>query len=171
MFRGRAIAFVGMLAATFAVQAQTTVHRWVDKDGKVHFSDAPPPADVKDSTTRRMGGGAGDPQLPFTTQEAMRKNPATLYVSDDCGELCASGRALLARRGIPYTERNAQSSAEAASEVKKLVGAMQVPVLVLGQKPVKGFDEELWNAALDTAGYARTPLPGQNLPAPPAPAR
>src|SRR3954464_8247403 len=120
MFSGRVVAFVCVLAASFALQAQTNVYRWVDKDGKVHFSDAPPPPDAKDSTTRRMGRGPGDPQLPFATQEAMRKNPATLYVSDDCGELCASGRALLARRGIPYSERSVQASGEAAAEVRKL---------------------------------------------------
>jgi glutaredoxin len=164
--------FAVAVAASFALHAQTNVYRWVDRDGKVHFSDAPPPADAKDSSSRRMGGGDGAaPQMPFATQQAMKRNPATLFVSNDCAELCASGRALLARRGVPFTERNAQTSAEAAAEVKKLVGAMQVPVLLLGQNPVKGFDEDLWNAALDGAGYARTALPGQNLPAPSAPAR
>ena len=171
MILGRVIAFVFAVAASFALHAQSQVHRWVDKDGKVHFSDAPPPADARDSSTKRMGAGPGDPQLPYATQEAMRRNPATLYVSDDCGELCASGRALLARRGIPYSERSVQASAEAATEVRKLTGAMQVPLLVLGRQPVKGFDEELWNAALDNAGYARAPLPGQNASAAPAPAR
>jgi len=174
MISGRIIGtfLAAALAAAFASHAQTTVHRWVDKDGKVHFSDAPPPPEVKESSTQRMGGGdAAAPQLPFATQEAMKRNPATLYVSDDCGELCTSGRTLLAKRGVPYTERNVGASKEAADEVKKLAGAMQVPLLTLGSKAVKGFDEELWTAELDSAGYARTALPGQNVPAPPAPAR
>jgi glutaredoxin len=160
------------LAASFALQAQTNVYRWVDKDGKVHFSDGPPPPDARDASSKRMGGGeVAAPQLPFATQEAMKRNPATLFVSNDCGELCANGRALLAKRGVPFTERNAQTNPEAAEEVKKLTGALQVPVLLLGEKPVKGYDEALWNTALDGAGYARTALPGQNLPAPPAPTR
>lgn len=171
MISGRIIAFVCVLAASSALQAQTNVYRWVDKDGKVHFTDAPPPADAKESSSKRMGGAPGDPQLPFATQEAIRKNPATLFVSTGCGDFCAKARGLLARRGVPYTERNAQTNPEAAEQVKTLVGALQVPVLLLGQKPVKGFDEDQWNTALDAAGYARTALPGQNLPNPPAPAR
>jgi glutaredoxin len=174
MISGRIIgALIGAaLAASFASQAQTNVYRWVDKEGNVHFSDGPPPPEIKESTVKRMGGDAtADPQLPFATQLAMKKYPATLYVSNDCGEPCASARALLARRGIPFAERNAQTSREAASEVTKLVGGPQVPVLLLGQKTVKGFEEESWNNELDAAGYPRSAIPGQNLPAAPAPSR
>jgi glutaredoxin len=170
MISGRIISMLCAAAVvSLAAQAQTNVYRWVDKDGKVHFSDSPPPSDVKESTSKRMGGGVvADPQMPFATQEAMKKNPATLFVSSDCGGLCDSGRALLARRGIPFSERNAQTDKAAAEEVKKRTGGLQVPVLLLGEKPVKGYDEALWNSALDSAGYARTAIPGQNRPAPPA---
>ena len=161
---------VAALAASAAL-AQSTVYRWVDKDGKVQFTDTPPPASATGVTQKRMGGGGEDVQLPFATQEAMKRNPATLFVSTDCGGLCDSGRALLARRGIPYAERNAQTDKAAAEEVKKRTGGLQVPVLLLGEKPVKGFDEALWNTALDSAGYARTAIPGQNRPAPPASAQ
>ena len=173
MISGRIISMLCAAALiSAAAHAQTNVYRWVDKDGKVHFSDSPPPADVKESTSKRMGGGiAADPQMPFATQEAMKRNPATLFVSTDCGGLCDSGRALLAKRGIPYSERNAQTDKAAAEEVKQRTGGLQVPVLLLGEKPVKGFDESLWNTALDSAGYARTAIPGQNRPAPPGSAK
>jgi len=36
---------------------------------------------------------------------------------------------------------------------------------------VKGFDETLWTAALDEAGYAKGPLPGQRLGPAPQPQR
>jgi len=178
MISGRIITVMcaAALAAAFTAEAQTNVYRWVDKDGKVHFSDTPPPKDVKESSSKRMGGDAGEPQLPIATQEAMKRNPVKIYTSTDCGDLCENGRALLARRGIPYAERNAANK-EDAEAVKKLVGALQVPVMLVGERTVKGFDEELWNSALDNAGYARAPLPGQNRPrqaaspaaAPPAP--
>jgi hypothetical protein len=32
-----------LLLAALAAHAQTNVYRWVDKEGKVHFSDTPPP--------------------------------------------------------------------------------------------------------------------------------
>ncbi|HUQ27983.1 MAG TPA: glutaredoxin family protein [Usitatibacter sp.] len=156
-----ALAIAGC-ALAFAAVAQTNVYRWVDKDGKVHFSSEPPPADAANVTQKRMGGGSVDEsQLPYATQQAMKTNPVTLYVSNNCAELCSDGRALLAGRGIPYSERNAESNPADAEQLKKLVGALQVPLLMVGDRPVKGYDAGAWNSALDGAGYPRTRLPGQ----------
>jgi glutaredoxin len=98
---------------------------------------------------------------------AMKSNPVTLYVSNTCGELCSDGRQLLANRGIPYTEKNAQENPEDTEKLRALVGALQVPVLLVGTRPIKGFSENTWHSALDSAGYPRTKLPGQLGPRPP----
>jgi glutaredoxin len=156
----RAIA-VALLFAGLQAQAQSTVYRWVDKDGKVQFSDAPPPADARNASSRTLGGGVVEEgQVPYATQIATQRNPVTLYASPDCGELCALGRELLAKRGVPFSEKDAKAR-EVADELKQLVGVVQVPVLKVGANPVKGFSEELWNGALDQAGYAPSRLPGQ----------
>jgi glutaredoxin len=164
---------VGVLAAvlTMAAQAQTNVYRWTDKDGKVHFSDTPPPEDAKNATQKRLGGGAvEDTQLPYATQLAARRNPVTLYTGADCGDPCVKGRELLARRGVPYAEKDAQGNQADQDALKKLIGSLDVPVLVVGEKKTKGYEEGLWQAALDSAGYPRTRLPGQApLPSPAAP--
>ncbi len=158
-------ACVALLLASLQVQAQSTVYRWVDKDGKVQFSDSPPPADAKDSTQRRMGGGLVDEgQVPYATQMATRRSPVVLFVSDECGDVCVKGRALLNRRGIPFSERNAKSSPETLAELTRLAGGPQVPLLLVGDNAVKGYLEEEWQSALDEAGYARSRLPGQPGP-------
>lgn len=156
----RLLCLAAALAASAAL-AQTTVYRWVDKDGKVQFSDNPPPAGTKDYTEKRVGGsGPEEGQLPYATQMAAARNPVTLYASGDCGELCAQGRDLLAKRGIPYREKDAKDSA-VAEEIQGLIGALQVPVLKVGPSALKGYSEDLWQAALDQAGYAKARLPGQ----------
>lgn len=160
-----AAAAIAALAGA-AAHAQTNVYRWVDKDGKVHFSDTPPPKDAKGASQRTMGGGGGDSQLPYATQMAMKRHPVTMFMSGDCGEPCDQGRELLARRGIPYVQRNAQANPADAEALKKAAGQLQVPVLLVGQNTLKGFSEDTWNAALDTAGYPRTRLPGQPAPQP-----
>ena len=150
-----------------AVDAQTNVYRWVDKDGKVHFSDSPPPKEVTNATQKSMGGGGNDlSQLPYATQVAMKKSPVTMFMSGDCGEPCDQGRALLAQRGIPYTQRNAQANPADAEALKKAAGQLQVPVLVVGDNVLKGYSDSSWNGALDAAGYPRTRLPGQPAPTP-----
>jgi glutaredoxin len=153
--------------AITAADAQTNVYRWVDKDGKVQYSDTPPPKDARSSTQRTLGGGYPDTsQLPYATQMAMKKSPVTLFMSGDCGEPCDQGRALLGQRGIPFTQRNAQANKADAEALKQAAGQLQVPVLLVGSNTLKGFSEESWNAALDSAGYPRTRLPGQPVPQP-----
>jgi glutaredoxin len=148
--------------AAFAAQAQTTVYKWTDKDGKVHFSDTMPDSDVK-TTEKTMGGGdSQNANLPAATQMAMARNPVTLYTTPECGDSCASAKNLLENRGVPYTERDPAKSAADQDMLKKLVGGLYVPVLVVGSgSPMKGYQEDDWNAALDSAGYSRTRLPGQ----------
>ena len=164
--RARGIAatalLAGVLACGLAAQAQTNVYRWVDSDGKVHFTDVPPPPNAKDVSQKRLGGGdVGSPQAPYATQQAAKRNPVTLYSSTKCGDPCEQGRALLAKRGIPYTERQADMDPAYGEKVKELTGKLQVPVLVVGEKPVPGFADESWHSALDAAGYAKTAIPGQ----------
>lgn len=155
------------LAAT-AAQAQSTVYRWVDKNGNVQYTDSPPPADAKSVTEKRMRGGgpSSEEQVPYATQMAARRNPVTLYTSNSCGDYCAQGRALLGKRGVPFAEKNAQANQADQEALMKIAGSLAVPLLVVGEANVHGFDEEAWNAALDRAGYARTRLPGQPGPRP-----
>ena len=60
-------------AVAATASAQSSVYKWVDKDGKVHYSSEPPPSDAANVSERRMGGGGPDEaQLPYATQQAMR---------------------------------------------------------------------------------------------------
>jgi glutaredoxin len=159
-------------ALALGAAAQTNVYRWVDKDGTVHFSDTPPPEDAKSASQKRLGGGyVDDLQLPYATQVAARRNPVTLYTGTDCGDPCAKGRELLSQRGIPFSEKDAQKNQADQEALKKLIGSLEVPVLVVGENKTKGYEEVLWQSALDTAGYPRTRPPGQGgLRTPSAPA-
>ena len=166
--------FAAAFLVTFQAQAQTNVYRWVDKDGNVQFSDAPPPEDARGVTQKRLGGGYVDETLPYATQLAMRRNPVTLYTGGDCGrsDLCTRGRELLSQRGVPFTERDVQSNPADGETLKKLIGALEVPVLVVGESNIKGYEEDAWQGALDSAGYPRERAPGQGpsravIPPPP----
>lgn len=159
---------VAAALAASAAQAQTTLYKWVDKDGKVQYTEFPPPKDAKSVSERtlRGGGPSTEEQVPYATRMAAQRHPVTLYTSSDCGDYCSQGRALLSRRGVPYKEQNAQTSQEAQDALMKIAGSLAVPFLVIGDSNLRGFDEGSWNAALDRAGYARTRLPGQPGPRP-----
>src|SRR6185312_4591228 len=115
-------------AAALAAEAQT-VYKWVDKDGKVHFGDQPP-AD-RDATAQRIqgGGASSEEQMPYATQMAMKRSPVVIYTSGGCGDMCAKGKELLSKRGIPFTEKHPETNPDDAKALKDLVGALVVPVV------------------------------------------
>src|SRR5437762_3218881 len=125
-----AAVLVAALAFAFDAAAQTNVYKWTDAEGKVHFSDTPPPPQAsKNVTEKRMGGGTvADSQLPYATQLAAKTSPVILYTAPQCGDPCEQGRSLLSDRGVPYTERDAQANRADAEAVKKAIGALQVPL-------------------------------------------
>jgi glutaredoxin len=92
---------------------------------------------------------------------AMKRNPVTLYVANDCGTPCDRGREMLSTRGVPFSVRNAQTSNADKEALVKLAGTPEVPFLVVGENKLRGYDEDAWNSALDSAGYPRTRLPSQ----------
>lgn len=147
---------IAMLTVCAACGATAETYKWVDKNGKVIFSDTPPPEDAKQVEKRRGSTAKSSLQVPYATKEAMKKHPVSLY-ANDCGDPCTQAKSLLTNRGIPYTLKNPQASPEDAAELTKLVGALEVPTLVVGkQSPLKGFEAGSWNSILDTAGYPKT---------------
>lgn len=137
--------------------AAGTMYRWVDADGRVHYTDTPPPASAKDVKQQPMRERPAEEaaRLPYATQVAAKNFPVTLYATD-CGEACTRARQLLRKRGIPYTEKDPQQPAEYKELSKVLSGEMEVPVLKVGTSVTRGFSEEPWHNALDAAGYPRS---------------
>jgi glutaredoxin len=149
------------MVLAFGAQAQSNVYKWVDKKGKVHFSDQPPAEEASNVSQKKLGGGyVQESTLPYATQVAMKRNPVVLYAAPKCGPPCDRGRDLLAARGIPFKERDTTTK-DGAEALQKL-GAREVPVLTIGERNMRGYDDDMWQAALDGAGYPRTTLPGQS---------
>ena len=160
-----------LVLACAGAKADPDLYRWVDAQGKVHYSDQLPPANIKQFEKKKAAGGKpSDAPLPYVLQQAVNKFPVTLY-STDCGEPCAKARELLAKRGVPYTEMDATVPA-AQVELKKITGGpLEVPVLKVGTDALRGFAEGKWNTSLDAAGYPQTAMIPPRAPTKPKPAK
>ena len=166
----RWILLIMLISSAAAAQAET--YKWVDPDGRVHYSDHPPPPGVTKSEVKRLGDKPGDASIPYVLQQAMKYFPVTLFVYD-CGEGCSKALDLLVKRGVPHTSKD-PTAPGMREELKKVTGGDEVaPVLQVGRRVLRGFEEEAWNAALDYAGYPKTALvpvtPVQAKPEPTAP--
>lgn len=137
------------------------LYRWVDAQGRVFYTDKPPPSDAREAEKLRLNTRPGEVPLPYEVSEATKNFPVTL-LSGDCGEPCDAGRKFLDTRGVPYTFKNGHEAA-VQEELKKLTGALEVPVLQVGRSVVRGFDAGQWNTALDAAGYPKF-IPRRTVP-------
>lgn len=141
-----------LLAAALPAAAQTA-YRWVDKDGRVQYSDQPPPQEVKKFEERKVQPNKGNAQLPFATRKAAETYPVSLYTGRECGKPCEDGRALLNQRGVPFSETKLESAEDVAAFKTRFGKEPFVPTLTVGRESEMGFAASAWNGLLDNAGY------------------
>lgn len=143
------------LAQASGVQAQTT-YRWVDRDGKVNYSDQPPPANARSAEEKKLGApnaiASGGPD--YDTQVAVQGSPVTLYSSSDCVVECKLARDFLHDNGVPYSEKSLKTAEDAAA-FRRATGSgdLLVPTLLVGTVAQKGYDDGAWRKLLVAAGY------------------
>ncbi|NTV94540.1 MAG: glutaredoxin family protein [Thiobacillus sp.] len=134
------------------------LYRWTDHTGRVHYSDQPPPRDVK--TVKRMGGTGA------TTAEAGATRPPVVLFNSNCGATCEQAAGYLRQRGVPFTLKSVDKDAATATELRKRTGAFEVPVLFVGDSMQRGYSPSVWDKMLEMAGYA-APATAEAPPAKP----
>jgi len=160
-----------LLLVTAAASAQQ-IYRWTDDKGRVHITDTPPPPSAKDVQKKGAPSGPatpGEQQPSFDLALAMKEFPVVLYTSPLCKEACASARAALNKRGVPF--REVQVWDVATNEMLKNVsGSNQVPTLVVGSSVQQGYEQGAFDALLDSARYPKAGvLAPRNQAEPPLP--
>ena len=153
-------------------QAQQ-VFRIIGPDGKVTFSDRPPPA--SSSAKARVSeagagatGGAVPAGLPFELRQVALKYPVVLYSADNCAP-CGGARSMLTSRGIPFSEKTV-TTAQDNEALQHLSGESSLPFLTVGSQQLKGFSDSEWTQFLDAAGYPKSSVLPASYRAPaPAP--
>ena len=145
-----------LLALAISQPAQAQTYRWTDEKGQTRVTDTPPPPGAKN--VRRIGAAPAKPaaeaaqQTPFELQKLQKDFPVSLYTAPICKDPCALARALLNKRGIPFTEVQVWDQ-ETLEQLKKVSGNDSVPVLVVGRSVQNGFEQARYDALLDSAGY------------------
>jgi glutaredoxin len=134
------------------------VFRIVGPDGKVTFSDKPPPAAsnarVTAAATDNSARAAASNSLPFELRRVAGQYPVTLYTGDNCAP-CGSARSMLTTRGVPFTERTVTTN-EDSQALQRLSGESMLPFATIGSQQLKGFSDAEWTQFLDAAGYPKT---------------
>lgn len=170
-------AMIGLVSLSSLVQAQT--YKWIGPNGKMVYSDTPPPANAKKLISKSMQGTAQQSNVKFPPDLdiAVRKNPVTLYatVSSTPCAACNEARNMLKQNGIPFTEKTIDTK-EDVEKLRQVSGDTQLPLMLVSKAKFAGFDAVEWRTALSTAGYPETSIlpkdyryPAPEPAAPPAP--
>ncbi|MBU1397218.1 MAG: glutaredoxin family protein [Gammaproteobacteria bacterium] len=156
----------GLILATVCVAlasaplAAAQLYQWKDTQGRMQYSDQPPPPSVRNAQQKSFKGNVIEVGESYSAKTAREKNPVTLYASA-CGAPCDQARQLLTERGVPFSNKDPQASPESQAELQKLTGRLSVPVLVVGSDKIDGFETGQWQAMLDRAGYPKSAPPGR----------
>jgi hypothetical protein len=152
-----AFALLLLISGLAAAQVQQ-VYRYIDLDGRVVYSDKPPPPTAKDAQAKRIGANSIETSdLSFATAQAQERYPVTLY-SFSCGVVCDTAQGVLNKRGVPHTVIDV-SVGDGAERLKRLSGGLDAPTIQVGDQYATGFNEGKWQAMLNDAGYPKTPPP------------
>lgn len=92
---------LALLVVAISAPAPGQMYKWTDKDGKVHYTDKPPPADA-----RQQRAPARPPARPVAPE----------HVKGVSGQRCADVNNEMARDGREMVELQAESRAAAAKK-------------------------------------------------------
>ena len=135
--------------------ASAQLYKWVGPDGKVTYSDTPPPPNARQVESKPLPGAApGSGDLPYDVSRAAASHPVVLYTTRDCSP-CNDGRTLLQQRGIPFAEKTV-NTAEDVARYRQLNSDGDFPFLTVGRERQRGFEAGAWNTLLSASGYPET---------------
>ncbi|HTP28980.1 MAG TPA: glutaredoxin family protein [Anaeromyxobacteraceae bacterium] len=148
-----------------ATLAFADIYTWVDKEGAVHFQEAPP-----DSGGARMVRTAVDeppaPRNPPSAEEGGAPSPAPrgaapaevatrsrlaprveLFSTSWC-PYCKKARKYFSERGIAFVEHDIEKDPGALKRKMALDGDKRVPTAIIGGRVVRGYLPSAYQSAL-----------------------
>lgn len=136
------------------------IYKWVDKNGKTHYSDKAPaeqelqplklqPLNIADTPSAI---NRDEPDHPDKTENDIHEKPkkwkkptVTMYGASWCG-YCKKAREYFARNRIKYREYDIEKSEKGRREYKKMNGKA-VPIILVGKQKLQGFNPQKFEKA------------------------
>lgn len=151
------IIFLIITILLFTSYSVAEIYKWRDKDGKLHFGNAPASSGEKvekinsaDSVQTYSSSDINTPQNYENNQtkpKARTTNSVEIYTTSWCG-YCKKAIDFLSSNGINYQEYDIEKSKVAKGRMKALGGSGGVPFAIINGNTVSGFSKEKYKQAL-----------------------
>jgi glutaredoxin len=121
--------FLFLVALIMPTLAGADVYKWTDAQGRIHYSDSPPPAVKARQVKVKVNSIQGPAAVSSVggSAQAKRGDKVRIYTTAWCPS-CKKAKAYLAAKGVPYEELDVETSERAGAEFARL-GASGVPVI------------------------------------------
>ena len=128
-----------LLSLFLALPAFAGVYKWKDAQGRMQYSDSPPPA--AKSTQLKLQSFTGTAQV---SQAIGADTGVTIYTTEWCG-VCKRAKAFFAQNGVPFREWDVEKTEFGATKFQQL-GGSGVPLITVGSEKMAGFDASAFMA-------------------------
>ena len=154
MERIYAFLFMALAVASLSAAQAGALYKWVDSQGRVSYHDQPPPEGSGYRVEEKNLGSGKSSAVDDPLEKIVEKYPVILYSVPACGS-CDLARIYLEKRKVPFSEQNLENNGELQQTLKKKIGSLSAPTIMIGEKVMKGYVESILEGELDAAGYPK----------------
>jgi len=145
---------LALLACLLAAAAQAQVYKWTDSNGKTHYGDKAP--DDSNAQQVKIDVRSYEGPVEVTDWAAIirkrsvpgpaRAKSITMYSTSWCPH-CKRAKMYFAEHNIAYEDIDVEASEKNKRDFKALGGG-GVPLILVGDKAMRGFDAKKMDALL-----------------------
>lgn len=141
--------FLTTLMFLLASPTQAGTYKWIDENGAVHFGDKPPQQVNAEEVTLHVNTYTN--KIDIEALLAPDKEPVVIYSTKRC-QYCKKAKKLFRANNIPFQEYDIEMSTKGRQDYRLLNGR-GVPIILVGEQRMNGFNEERLTRLLEDAGY------------------
>lgn len=122
--------------------AHAEIYRWVDENGKIHFTDKPPETAKTQKVRVQVNSFTSTKISPFKFDASLiskrvASTDVVMYSTTWCG-YCKKARRYFTQQNIPFEEYDVEKSSKGKKDYKALKGR-GVPIILVGERRMNGF--------------------------------
>ena len=144
MFMRELLILVALYSFANLVQA-VEIFECRDENGAISFQDRCPPG------TTPVNERNYDTGLPTGAENAQRP-PIKLYMIPDC-DTCSQVKEFLEIRNLQFSEVDVSEDVDLQDELTEVAGELKVPVLLVGDTVLNGYNRTVFIQALTESGH------------------
>lgn len=138
-----------LIMGAVVTNVSAEIFRWVDENGKIHFTDKPPQQvqtqqvklKINSFSSPRVSSFNFDPALISTR---LSSTAVVMYSTTWCG-YCKKAQQYFNEKNIPYEEYDVEKTAKGKKDYQALNGR-GVPIILVGDRRMNGFSVDAFES-------------------------